>query len=159
MAKFARYNSTLSCIDLPGFAGLDDPKSTGSNEMRSRVTRIITIVFALSVSVASAQTEPPGFVQIAPDDIRWSPSPSILSGGRSAVLYGDPRKAAPYITRVKLPGDYRIQPHTHPEERVYTVVTGTFYIGFGEQFDPTALKAFPPARPLSCPPMPVTFTG
>jgi len=58
------------------------------------------------------------------------------------VLYGDPRKAAPYITRVRLPADYRIEPHTHPEERVYTVISGTFYIGFGEKFDPTALKAF-----------------
>ena len=59
------------------------------------------------------------------------------------MLYGDPRKAAPYITRVKLPADYRIEPHTHPEERVYTVISGTFYIGFGEKFDPTVLKAFP----------------
>jgi quercetin dioxygenase-like cupin family protein len=109
-----------------------------------KVRHIISTAFALSVSaIALAQTEPPGFVQIVPDQIRWSPSPSIPRGGQVAVLYGDPRKGSPYITRVKLPADYRIEPHTHPEERVYTVISGTFYIGFGEKFDPTALKAFP----------------
>ena len=108
-----------------------------------KVLRVIT-AFTLAVSAgALAQTEPPGFVQIGPDQIKWSQSPSIPRGGQVATVYGDPRKAAPYITRVKLPADYRIQPHTHPEERVYTVIAGTFYIGFGEKFDTTALKPFP----------------
>jgi quercetin dioxygenase-like cupin family protein len=100
--------------------------------------------FTGSVSLlAIAQGEPPGYVQIVPDQIKWSQSPSIPSGGQVATVYGDPRKPAPYITRVRLPADYRIPPHTHPEERVYTVISGTFYIGFGEQFEPTRLKAFP----------------
>ena len=108
-----------------------------------KVPRIIATAFAQSVSAAAlAQTEPPGLVQIVPDQIKWSPSPSIPKGGQVAVVYGDPRKAAPYITRVKRPADYRILPHTHPEERVYTVISGTFYIGFGEKFDPMELKAF-----------------
>jgi quercetin dioxygenase-like cupin family protein len=111
--------------------------------MRKKVD-FMSIAFALCASVAAqAQTEPPGFVQIVPDQIRWSQSPTIPKGGEVAVVYGDPRKAAPYVTRVKLPADYRIQPHTHPEERFYTVISGTFYIGFGEKFDPSRLKAFP----------------
>src|SRR5262249_42437712 len=59
------------------------------------------------------------------------------------VVYGDPRKPGLYATRVKLPADYRIEPHTHPEERIYTVISGTFYIGFGDKFDPERLHAFP----------------
>jgi quercetin dioxygenase-like cupin family protein len=112
--------------------------------VHKKANQIISTAFALSVSVAAlAQTDPPGFVQIVPDQIKWAQSPSIPTGGQGAVVYGDPRRAAPYITRVKLPADYKIQPHTHPEERVYTVISGTFYIGFGEKFDPTRLKAFP----------------
>jgi quercetin dioxygenase-like cupin family protein len=101
---------------------------------------------ALVLSASSslmAQTDPPGFVQIVPDQIKWQPTAAIPSGGQSSILYGDPRKASPFVTRVKQPADYKIPPHTHPEERVYTVMSGTFYIGFGDKFDPTKLKAFP----------------
>jgi hypothetical protein len=105
---------------------------------------IMVTAFALSASSAlMAETDPPGIVQIVPDQIKWQPSGAIPLGGQSAILYGDPWKAAPFVARVKLPADYKIQPHTHPEERVYTVVSGTFYIGFGDKFDPTKLKAFP----------------
>jgi quercetin dioxygenase-like cupin family protein len=100
------------------------------------------LTFAMSSSLM-AQADPPGFVQFAPDQIKWQSSPSIPAGGQSAVLYGDPRKAAPFVTRVKQPAGYKIPPHTHPEERTYTVISGTFYIGFGDQFDPAKLKAFP----------------
>ena len=101
-------------------------------------------VFAVCVSSSLvAQTDPAGFVQFAPDQIKWQPSTAIPPGGQSAVLYGDPRKAALFVTRLRQPADYRIQPHTHPEERTYTVISGTFYIGFGDKFDPSKLKAFP----------------
>ncbi len=98
---------------------------------------------AIGAIAQSVSADPPRFAQWLPDTIRWSPSAAIPRGGESAVLYGDPRKAAPYITRVKLPDGYRIAPHSHPEERVYTVISGTFYIGFGDTFDASRLKAYP----------------
>jgi quercetin dioxygenase-like cupin family protein len=35
-------------------------------------------------------------------------------------------------------------PHTHPEDRIYTVISGVFYIGFGREFDPKKLQAYGP---------------
>ena len=35
-------------------------------------------------------------------------------------------------------------PHTHPEDRIYTVMSGVFYIGFGTVFDPDKLVAYGP---------------
>ena len=99
--------------------------------------------FAFAVNAAEPMADPAGFVQTLPDQVRWTASAAIPPGGQTAVVYGDPRKTAPYITRVKQPDGYRIPPHTHPEERVYTVISGTFYIGFGDRFDPAKLKAFP----------------
>jgi len=55
---------------------------------------------------------------------------------RLAVLVGEPTKAGPYVVRVKLPGGVKLMPHTHPEDRIYTVVSGVFYIGLGTTFDP-----------------------
>jgi quercetin dioxygenase-like cupin family protein len=112
-------------------------------------SRAVTILLAaawISAGALAAETaasDPPGFVQSLPDHIRWMPSPSIRPGGMGAVVYGDPRKPGPFITRVKLPDGYRIEPHAHPEERVYTVISGTFYIGFGDRFDAARLHAFP----------------
>jgi quercetin dioxygenase-like cupin family protein len=101
------------------------------------------LLVLLACRAIPAQTGPAGFARTLPDQVKWTPSASIPPGGQSAVLYGDPRRPALYITRVKLAADYRIAPHTHPEERVYTVISGTFYIGFGDRFDPTKLQAFP----------------
>jgi hypothetical protein len=35
-------------------------------------------------------------------------------------------------------------PHRHHEDRVYTIVSGVFYIGLGEQFDEDQLTAYAP---------------
>jgi hypothetical protein len=34
--------------------------------------------------------------------------------------------------------------HRHPESRVYTVISGVFYNGFGGTFDGSAVVAYPP---------------
>lgn len=59
------------------------------------------------------------------------------------MLAGDPRKAGPFAFRFKMPADYKIMPHIHPEERMYTVISGILYIGLGDKFDATKLKAYP----------------
>jgi len=35
-------------------------------------------------------------------------------------------------------------PHQHPEDRVYTVISGVFCIGRGTRFDAKQLQAYPP---------------
>jgi hypothetical protein len=35
-------------------------------------------------------------------------------------------------------------PHRHPEDRVYTVMSGVFYIGPGSRFDDDRLQVYPP---------------
>jgi len=42
-------------------------------------------------------------------------------------------------------------PHKHPEDRVYTVISGVFYIGVGDQFDADKLKAYPPGSVIVLP--------
>jgi hypothetical protein len=41
--------------------------------------------------------------------------------------------------------------HRHPEDRVYTVVSGVFYIGLGGEFDPDKLEAYPPGSVIVLP--------
>lgn len=35
-----------------------------------------------------------------------------------------------------------MMPHKHPEDRIYTVLEGVFYIGLGVTFDETNLNAY-----------------
>jgi hypothetical protein len=46
--------------------------------------------------------------------------------------------------RVKVPSGVKLMPHRHPEDRIYTVMSGVFYIGLGDRFDSNRVKAFPP---------------
>jgi len=82
------------------------------------------------------------FRAIAPEDIQWRPFAAFPPAARLAVLAGDPTRPGPYVIRVLLPGGTRLMPHTHSEDRIYTVMSGVFYIGLGPEFDESRLQAF-----------------
>jgi quercetin dioxygenase-like cupin family protein len=82
------------------------------------------------------------FRAIHPEDIVWKPFPAFPPEARLAVLVGDPTQPGPYVIRVRVPEGIRLMPHRHPEDRVYTVMSGVFYIGLGEEFDPDRLTAY-----------------
>ena len=42
-------------------------------------------------------------------------------------------------------------PHRHPEDRIYTVISGVFYIGLGEVFDESKLMTFGPGSVVVLP--------
>ena len=75
------------------------------------------------------------FRQALPEDIDWKPFPSFPASARLAVVVGNLLEPAPYVVRVKLPSGVKLMPHRHDEDRVYTVISGVFYIGVGEHFD------------------------
>jgi len=96
------------------------------------------------MSGAVHQPDQDCFRAIHPEDIQWKSFPAFPPQARLAILVGDPAKPAPYVIRVKLPAGTKMMPHKHPEDRVYTVLSGVFYIGLGEIFDETKLTAYGP---------------
>jgi quercetin dioxygenase-like cupin family protein len=85
-----------------------------------------------------ARTHQPGqseFKSILPEDVDWKPFAAFPPEARLAVLVGEPNKPGPYVIRVKVPSGIKLMPHKHPEDRIYTVISGVFYIGLGEAFD------------------------
>src|SRR5580698_11575180 len=75
------------------------------------------------------------FKTILPDDVEWKPFPAFPASVRLAVMVGQPSQPGPYTIRVKAPHGAKLMPHKHPEDRVYTVISGVFYIGLGDEFD------------------------
>ena len=91
------------------------------------------------------------FKSIPPEDIDWQPFPAFPSSVRLAVVVGHPSQPGPYVIRVKVPGGVKLMPHKHPEDRIYTVMSGVFYIGLGDQFGVDKLQAYPPASVIVLP--------
>jgi quercetin dioxygenase-like cupin family protein len=91
------------------------------------------------------------FTAILPEDIAWKSFPAFPPEARLAILVGDPTQPGPYVVRVKVPAGVRLMPHTHPEDRIYTVMSGVFYIGLGDVFDGDRVKAYPPGSVIILP--------
>lgn len=91
------------------------------------------------------------FRAILADNMEWKPFPAFPRGARLAVLVGDPAEPGPYMIRVKVPDGVKLMPHRHPEDRIYTVIAGVFYIGLGDQFDADKLKAYLPGAVIVLP--------
>jgi quercetin dioxygenase-like cupin family protein len=91
------------------------------------------------------------FRVIRSEDIVWKSFSAFPSAARLAVLVGDPSKRGPYLIRVKLPAGTKMLPHRHPEDRIYTVISGIFYIGLGDEFDESKLSANAPGSVLVLP--------
>src|SRR4051812_11452974 len=105
-----------------------------------KISKSITVsllLIALCVLHGTAQgISPKSFGTINQEDIRWLPFPAFPAQARLAILVGDPKSTGPYVVRVKVPAGVALMPHTHPEDRIYTVIAGVFYIGTGTKYDP-----------------------
>ena len=100
------------------------------------------------------RTHQPGqavFRSVLPEDIDWKPFPAFPPSVRLAVVVGQPSQPGPYLIRVKVPSGVKLMPHRHPEDRVYTVMSGVFYIGLGDQFDGDRVEAYPPGSVIVLP--------
>jgi hypothetical protein len=80
-----------------------------------------------------------------PADVPWGAAPAfVASGAQLAVLEGNPGAASgDYTIRLKMPAGYRIAPHWHPQRENVTVISGTFKVGMGDQFDESKMGTFP----------------
>ncbi|MGH9256739.1 MAG: cupin domain-containing protein [Vicinamibacterales bacterium] len=106
-------------------------------------------------ALANAQD---GRATIRPEDVPW---PSARAGGagtsgaggiETVVLKGDPAKAGLYTLMLRIAPNVRIQAHSHRDDRVATVVKGTWLFGYGDRFDESALKALGPGSVYTEPP-------
>src|SRR5581483_3303552 len=101
---------------------------------------ILALVLVSCAHAVGAQESAP--TPIVPSTMKWQPSPAV-PGLAAAWVIGAPDKAAIYAQRVKLPKGARIPPHTHPDDRFSTVLSGTIYVGFGPTFDEAKVVAIP----------------
>jgi pimeloyl-ACP methyl ester carboxylesterase len=98
--------------------------------------------------------------RLAPNEIGAMPHSGAATGTsgvpgiETRVLKGDPTKPGLYTIQLTVPANTTIKAHLHPDDRVATVVSGTWYFGYGTTFEPGALKALSPGSFYAEPPQP-----
>lgn len=72
---------------------------------------------------------------VAPER-EWFPTPSILpSGGKLAVVSGNPFGAGTFTLEFNMPDGYTIPPHTNPSSERVQVQSGALIVGVGRKID------------------------
>ena len=111
--------------------------------------KVMMAVIALSIATASPgaisaaeqQLNPKAITIRSPDQIPWKRN--AAGTNEAAVLYGDPTKPGLYVELFKwLPGNMS-RPHCHPNDRIITVIKGTWWVGTGDKFDPDSTVPVP----------------
>ena len=118
----------------------------------------MALMGAIILIFAAQAEEDGGLRRYTPSDIaelgRGGPGAGIsgVSGIQTTVLSGDPSQSGLYSILVRVPAHKRIESHSHRDNRSATVVSGTWYFGYGTRFDENSLKALPPGSFYTEPP-------
>jgi len=64
-------------------------------------------------------------------------------GNEQAVLLGDPSKPGLYIVLTKWPPHRNSRPHSHPNDRYITVLSGTWWVATGSDYNTDNMKPVP----------------
>jgi pimeloyl-ACP methyl ester carboxylesterase len=109
---------------------------------------IAAAAWALAATATAAERD--GELRVTPSEIQSmakggaGAGTSGVAGIRTTVLMGDPTKAGPYTIELRVPANTRIQAHTHRDARSATVVSGTWYFGYGDKASDSQVKKLGP---------------
>ena len=125
----------------------------------TRVGRYGVVAAAVAVAALSGRTfAQDGRTTMRPGEVPW---PAAVAGGtgtsgaagiQTVVVKGDPSKPGLYTLMLRAGPNLRIQAHSHRDDRVATVLKGTWYFAYGDRFNEAALKALEPGSFYTEPP-------
>lgn len=125
----------------------------------SRIVRVGVLAAAIgAAALSSSAIAQDGRKTLRPADVPWPSAraagtgTSGASGIETVVLKGDPAKPGLYVLELRAAPNMTIQAHSHRDDRVATVLKGTWYFGYGDTFNEASLKALEPGSFYTEPP-------
>ncbi len=104
--------------------------------MIAAATAACLVSIAFSGPAAAQEAAAPSIV--SPEKLKWNPTP--FPDVTVAVISGNLTANGMYAMMAKYGPGAKSVPHTHPDQRVVTVISGTYYSGAGTEFDESKLK-------------------
>jgi hypothetical protein len=98
---------------------------------------------ALASTSAAAAVDPSMTIVRLPDEIKWSNNGAPPKSVEQAPLFGSPNEAGLYYTLVKWHPGYMSAPHWYVSDRLCVVVSGTWWVASGENFEPESTVPAP----------------
>ncbi|HEX4273974.1 MAG TPA: cupin domain-containing protein [Bryobacteraceae bacterium] len=96
-------------------------------------------LFPATFSAKAAEPDPKAITYTLPDKIEWKKG----AASDSAVLQGDDKKPGVYVQLLRWHPNNMSRPHSHDTARYIYVVSGTWWVGTGDKFDPDSTKPLP----------------
>ena len=129
--KLASPRRLALALGILAVAVLSDPSVTANKRAGHALADVRNVMAIYGADAVSIDRNARDFKM--PDQFEWKPRPNSTS--QTVALFGDPAKPGLYAQLLKRGPDDWSQPHAHPNERIITVVAGTFLIGTGPKFD------------------------
>lgn len=107
-----------------------------------RVFLVSTFLFMICVPMAlAAELDRAAVDYKLPSEIKLSKN--AAGTNEQTVLFGDPNKPGPYVVRLKWLAGNMSRPHFHPNDRFIAVLSGTWWVGSGDKYDPDSTVPMP----------------
>jgi hypothetical protein len=115
-------------------------------EMRvfKTIAGLMAILAAIGIRTVLAEDGSLEYNRVTSSEIKWGPIPSMPKGTQTTVLHGNPGKPGLYTVRLKIPENSKMPVHSHPDERVRIIISGTYYSALGDKIEASKLLSFPP---------------
>jgi quercetin dioxygenase-like cupin family protein len=125
--------------------GYDMPRSCA-------VAGVIPALLLVSFAALPSGAQESDVSFATPDTLKWVSTP-IAPTNRIAWVIGNAQTAGKvYVLFANYPPSGKSMPHVHPDERVVTVLSGTFYLGSGPTFDESKAKELKAGSVIVVPP-------
>jgi quercetin dioxygenase-like cupin family protein len=122
---------------------------TSEEEAMVYRTMMAAVSVACLISTAAAAQEAAAPTIIPAETLKWNPTP--FPEVTAAVIAGNPMASGMYAIFAKYSAGAKSSPHTRPDQRVVTVISGTYYAGAGTEFDESKLKPLKPGTTIVVP--------
>ena len=102
------------------------------SKLKAAAAAAVALSVLAGACAARAEVDPKSIALTLPKDIKWTGDKV-----KKAILYGDPSKpGAPYVMLLRWPANFSTRPHSHPNDRMITVLEGTLWVGTGTKYHP-----------------------
>ena len=89
-------------------------------------------ILPLAVASSAVQAKP---------NLKWGDAPpSLPVGAKMAVVSGNPAAKGMFTIQLKMPADYAVPPHSHPNSEVVKVVSGEVHYAMADKMEMAKAK-------------------